>query len=142
MEHNLYTNLAARSKKQKTNLWPSELRSLGNLLEQETWNFDLDELVQAYCFELKSVLEKSTIEEMIQSLFKLEGHLEQLASKYNAFEDWPNLNEFYQHLSPVLLQSVLEVNKNEGNETPVLKGLMEGLRISLEEEIHIWQEKI
>ena len=45
-------------------------------------------------------------------------------------------------LSPILLRAVLESDLARDNSDDLIKGWLEALRIALEEEFYIWQEKL
>jgi hypothetical protein len=45
-------------------------------------------------------------------------------------------DEFYKNLSPLIMRSLLENVKDQGNAPQVLKSIKESLRIALEEELY------
>ena len=98
------------------------------------------ELVKALTNDLKNLLEIDEMEQLVHEIFKLETQISFLNDKG---KNVPDLNIFYQNLSPVLLRSLLEV-KAEGIEDPseLLNLWKEAIRIAIEEEFHVWQEKI
>ncbi len=97
-------------------------------------------IIQMFCHELKSLLSLDEPLELLKRVESLEFHLETLREEDS--QKVPNLDDFFRVLSPVLMRAVIEnIETNEGREA-LHQGFQEALRIAIEEEIHIWQEKI
>ena len=96
-------------------------------------------------------MEISDISILIKKINQLVQLLRQFKDE-EVYKELPNLDDFYRILSPVLLRSVSQtldslshdekINLNANGEESLLKGWLESLRIAIEEEIHIWQEKL
>ena len=101
------------------------------------------EIVESFCVEIKRILATGDLSELIEGIFALENTLEALASdpRYEG-DELPHLGDFYQHLSPLLLRLVVESQREGGDEESILQSWPEALRVSLEEEVYLWQEKI
>jgi hypothetical protein len=128
-----------------------KLISLRDLDADNSVHIDQNTIIQLFCNDLKSLLELTDLSELIKRL----NHLDQLLGHLNDEEfdhEIPNLDDFFRTLSPILLRSVSQTldslskeNENslqEDGEETLLMGWLESLRISIEEEIHIWQEKL
>lgn len=124
----------------KSLLFKEDGESLFSLKPEHVHRITTGRLLQMFCHDLKDLL---TIEEPLD-LFKrvesLEFHLESLREEDS--DKIPNLDDFFKVLSPVLMRAVIEnIESDEGREA-LHQGFLEALRIAIEEEIHIWQEKI
>lgn len=99
-------------------------------------------VIQAYCESLKDILLKNSLDEIIPEIFHIEQNLNFLIDEVNESEvEYPKLDEFYKHLSPIFLQSILEHLDDHESREKVMKSWKEAIRIAIEEEIYIWQEK-
>ena len=108
-------------------------------------------LITYFCNDLKNILKIGDIRNIIHKLNQLDHTLIHLKEEEINLET-PNLDDFFRTLSPVLLRSIeesldsmsmnLNTNEKRNGEESLLKGWLESIRISIEEEIHIWQEKI
>lgn len=110
-------------------------------------NYDLkkisrEEFIMAYCQELKEILGMRDLSLMIQSILALESDLMFIHEAIKDIKNLPRLRNFFIQLSPLLMQSFLEIKNNEDDEEAFHEGWIEAFRIALEEEIYIWQEKI
>lgn len=99
------------------------------------------EVIRHFLADLKELLEFSSAVEVIQGIHGIEALLNKLQDKYPGLE-LPNLIDFYQDLSPLLLQKYWEQRTNTFNEESTDHLFLESLFIAIEEEIYIWQEKI
>ena len=134
---NLYSNLNLFSKKLKGHLLAdNDELSLKSLYEKKDIN--VEDIEYAYINDLQRILEMSEIENIIVNMFELESNLENLVQKFSEENILPTLTNFYADLSPLLLQIILE--RGEAEES-VMKGWLEAIRIAIEKEIYIWQEK-
>jgi len=98
------------------------------------------ELIEALCNDFKEVLEIEDLSSLIHEIFKIENQISFLNDKG---KNVPDLSIFYQNLSPVLLRSLWEVlNDGEVKSEDLLSAWKEAIRIAIEEEFYIWQEKI
>mgnify|MGYP005637884885 CR=1 FL=1 len=134
-----------------SNILGNGMSSLFDLNIENLINIDQQTITFLFCNDLKSLLETSDLRELIKKL----NQLDQLLIQYREEEvdqDLPHLDDFFRILSPLLLRSVSQtldsiskdekINLNTNGEESLLMGWLESLRISIEEEIHIWQEKL
>ena len=138
-----YQNFKNRVQKNLTNCIFSETEelSLFNFTSEETIVPAREEdLVEALCSDFKRILEIEDLSELIHEVFKIENQIQFLKDKG---KNVPDLLIFYQNLSPVLLRSLWEVlNDGEKGADDILLSWKEAIRIAIEEEFYVWQEKI
>lgn len=93
-------------------------------------------LTNAFYLQLKELLAIESLDELIDGIFHLENMLasEELSGELAGEEGLPTLEGLYRHLSPTLLRVIQEGGTH--------KGIIEGIRISIEEELYVWQDKI
>lgn len=78
--------------------------------------------------------------EKLKKLLTLED-LGEIIDELLELEELPSQKDFFQHLSPLLLRATRENLKSSGSRELLLKGWKEALRVAIEEEVYIWQEK-
>ncbi len=116
-----------------------EKLSLDDFLSYDKLNESL--LIKSFMGELKSLLEINDAFFLIEALFELERKLAKLQEKFE--ETLPiQLTNFFEDLSPILLQKFWERRENPVSEETIDRLFLESIHIVLEEEIYIWQEKI
>ena len=129
------------SSKAKGPLLDRENVSLDDILKYE-FSFNQNEILIAFCNEIRALLELGHFAEMAEGVLLLEEKCERLRAHID-FEDkenLPSLSHFYFKLSPLLLRSLVR----EGDfieQDDIEKSWLESLRISLEEEFYFWKEK-
>lgn len=133
------------------NILCPEASLLSECDDQYISQLDRKTILHYFCNDLRKILENDDLQKMIRELNQLDQLLVHLREE-DINSDAPNLDEFFRILSPVLLRSIdeslntLSINKEseaqEEGENSLLKGWLESIRIAIEEEIHIWQEKI
>lgn len=105
-----------------------------------------EDFIKIYCSELKAILNQDNIRSMAVLIFELDKKIKKIitihADDFVFLEELPSLESLYRALSPLFLQTFIEIFDNDCDESLVAKGWLEALRISIEEEIYIWQEKI
>ncbi|MDD0854122.1 hypothetical protein HBN50_13500 [Halobacteriovorax sp. GB3] len=142
MEDLTYSNLGNKITKRVGHGEFDQTSSLSDFVKYETEGLITEyEIIIAFCNDLKSVLDKDSIKEMIKDILTIENNLNILSKKHFVRFELPDLEEFYKKLSPVLLQSVYENVDGSFDIDSVLHGWMESLRIAIEEELYLWQEK-
>lgn len=104
-----------------------------NLIDQKI-------LIRSYAHELEQLLKINSLYELSRSIINLETKLSKLEKFVQVDLEIPNLASFYLSLSPVFLQSIVEMNEMESNESAEIHWL-EAVRIAIEEELSVWQEK-
>ncbi len=145
MFEGLYSNITHKypQKLKKQGLYP-ELEKGELTLDvflEEGRVYDFQELGEAFIRNLKELLEEDQTLLLIEKISLLDGVLKKLKEFYTE-EEVPSLTDFYQDLSPVLMQKYWELNLNPPSKEAFDSLFLHSLHIALEEEIYIWQEKI
>jgi hypothetical protein len=94
-------------------------------------------IITAYCIDLKKILEINVLSSMIDNLFELEDALNAVNAQYeyHFLPQGPSLDQLYLQLSPLLLQSLVNHEENDlKNER-----WREILRVAIEEELYHWK---
>lgn len=135
MDSSLYTNLGMRKNRTFQEKRPEDNLTLKDFIEHKFTLHNEDELKKTFSRELKGLLQKDNIFDLISAFFELEADL---AAAVDAVDFEVNLNfdEFYKNLSPVLMRSLLENSNRPDNAHLILKSIKESLRIALEEELY------
>ena len=141
----------ATKNRTNVNVLNKNLAPLRDLNSEHLLHTDKNQIIQLFCNDLKQLLDISELRELIKKLNQLH-HLLLNLNDEGVYKDLPNLDDFFRVLSPVLLRSVSQAldtisqdeknNHSQSCEESLLMGWLESLRISIEEEIHIWQEKL
>ncbi|OIQ19735.1 MAG: hypothetical protein BM556_04430 [Bacteriovorax sp. MedPE-SWde] len=126
---------------------------LSNGIENDVYKIDelLDSVIpmnlidrklisRSYAFELEELLKVSSLYELSRAIINLERKLVKLEKVVQVDLEIPNLTNFYTSLSPVLLQSLVEIHELSDSEN-VENHWLDAVRIAVEEELAIWQEK-
>lgn len=134
----LYSNLGNKVNKVKKAL-PLEVNAdflLSDFLDHRFNLLTKEEYLKAFSNELKLVLAKNTLADIIEAFFELESH-HHLAETRVGFETKDiRFDEFYKNLSPVLLKSLFELKSDFAHKRgeKIEQTLIETLRISIEDE--------
>jgi hypothetical protein len=106
-------------------------------------NIDEEELRKSFLNEFKIILENQDLNKMIQQIFQIEEALVYFHEKHedlleNELNFSVSLKRFYQKLSPLLLQALLEHSATFSTESDqnVIQQWKEAIRIAVEEEIY------
>ena len=94
------------------------------------------ELKKVFIRELKLVLKKENLFDLINAFFELENHIHQILDQVEFEVSVLNFDEFYKNLSPVLMRAILENSKSPDNAEHILNSIKESLRIAIEEELY------
>lgn len=113
----------------------NELLTLKDFVEHKFIIKDQDELKRIFVKDLKRVLLKENLFDLIQGFFDLETDLGNAFEQLDFEVSLVNFDEFYKNLSPVLMRSLLENANQPDNAEMILKSIKEALRIALEEEL-------
>lgn len=137
MEKLVYSNLGLRKNKTFQSRRESEMLTLKDFVDSKWTIQNKDELKIAFIRDLKRLLLKENLYDLIQSFFDLEVTLN-LALEKLIIEDDAILNfeEFYKTLSPVLLRAILDNAKTDELNENLLDTIKESIRIAIEEEIY------
>ena len=112
-----------------------ELLTLKDFVDHKFIIKNQDELKRIFTKDLKRILLKENLFDLIQGFFDLETDLGNAFEQLDFEVSIVNFDEFYKNLSPVLMRSLLENAKQPDNAVMILKSIKEALRIALEEEL-------
>lgn len=130
-----YGSLGLRMKRTYRTNEASELLTLKDFVEHKFIIKNQDELKRIFAKDLKRVLLKENLFDLIQGFFDLETDLGNAFDQLDFEVSLVNFDEFYKNLSPVLMRSLLENANHPDNAEMILKSIKEALRIALEEEL-------
>jgi len=99
------------------------------------------QIFSAFIQNLKELLIEDNALSLIEKISLLDGTLKKIQEIFQD-EEIPHLSDFYQDLSPVLMQKYWEINQSTSDKETLDLFFLHSLHISLEEEIYIWQEKL
>ena len=130
-----YGSLGLRMKRTFRTNEVGELLTLKDFVDHKFIIKNQDELKRIFTKDLKRVLLKENLFDLIQGFFDLETDLGNAFEQLDFEVSLVNFDEFYKNLSPVLMRSLLENAKQPDNAVMILKSIKEALRIALEEEL-------
>lgn len=132
-----YGSLGLRANRSFKGKPSSELLTLKDFIERKFHIQDVAELKKIFIKDLKAILQKENLFDLIQSFFDLETDLSHASDLVDSDSEINliNFDEFYKNLSPVLMRALLENVGTPDNAPVILKSIKEALRISLEEEL-------
>lgn len=135
MEESTYSSLGLRMKRSFREKPEYELLTLKDFVAHKFVIHTQEELKKIFVKDLKKVLEKENLFDVIQGFFDLETDLNNAFERLDFETTLVNFDEFYKNLSPVLMRSLLENANQPDNAAMILKSIKEALRIALEEEL-------
>ncbi|MBC7714410.1 MAG: hypothetical protein H7177_13780 [Rhizobacter sp.] len=130
-----YNSLGLRANRTLREKQANELLTLKDFIERKFVIHNEEELKRIFVKDLKVVLQKEDIFDLIQSFFDLETDLSNAVERIDTEINLVNFDEFYKNLSPVLMRALLENESAPENAGAILKSIKEALRIALEEEL-------
>lgn len=133
-----YSNIHAKPKTRRSLL--KTKKGMDALLNEEQAPENND-IISHFIEDLKELLNFDSAADVIQGIHGIEASLNKLHDRFPGNEV-PHLSDFYQELSPLLLQKYWELRSNPLTEESTDHLFLESLFIAIEEEIYIWQEKI
>lgn len=133
-----YSNIHTKPKTRRSLL--KEKKGIDVLLNEGS-EFESRDVIQHFIEDLKELLQFTSAVDVIQGIHRIEASLNKLQDRFPGI-DLPQWNDFYQELSPLLLQKYWEQRINPLTDESVDHLFLESLFIAIEEEIYIWQEKI
>ena len=136
MEGSIYSNLGLKKNRTFQEKRDSKLYNLREIIERKFIVNEVSELKQAFINDLKNVLLKDDVFQLIESFFFLEQNLHLALDQVDFDTPVMNFEEFYKNLSPVLMRALLENVNNSANAEALLNSIKESIRIALEEELH------
>lgn len=136
MEGSVYSNLGLKMNRTFREKREEDVFTFKDFLEHKFTISTKEELKKTFARELKVVLQKENIFDLINSFFELEADLYHVLDLIEFEVKEYNFDEFYKNLSPVLMRSLLENAQSPDNAPLILKSIKESLRIALEEELY------
>ena len=130
-----YNSLGLRANRIAREKQANELLTLKDFIEHKFVIHNEEELKRIFVKDLKVVLQKEDIFDLIQSFFDLETDLSHAVERIDTEISLVNFDEFYKNLSPVFMRALLENAAAPDNAGAILKSIKEALRIALEEEL-------
>lgn len=140
MESSVYNTLGLKMNRTFPEKRDSEIFSLKDFLENKFVIHDENELRKVFTHDLKSILKKDSLFDVIQGFFELEQDLTHAFDRLDFEATIVNFDEFYKNLSPVLMRALFENKADPNNAEMILKSIKEALRIALEEELYQLEE--
>ncbi|OFZ24959.1 MAG: hypothetical protein A2381_12850 [Bdellovibrionales bacterium RIFOXYB1_FULL_37_110] len=98
------------------------------------------DIVEGYCDDLLKLLGEEDLRVMISGIFRIQNQLSELLEEKN-MDHSLSLDDFFRQLSPLLLEVLWETANQEVDQSQLLKKFQEAIRISLEEELYLWQDR-
>lgn len=136
MEKSAYANLGLKMNRTFREKREEEVFTLKDFLDHKWTISNNAELKKTFARELKSVLKKEDLFDLINSFFELESDLHLVLDQVEFEISILNFDEFYKNLSPVLMRSLLENSQTPDNAALLLQSIKESLRIAIEEELY------
>lgn len=136
MEGSVYSNLGLKMNRTFREKREEDIFTFKDFLEHKFTISTKEELKKTFARELKVVLQKENLFDLINSFFELEADLYHVLDLIEFEVKEYNFDEFYKNLSPVLMRSLLENAQSPDNAPLILKSIKESLRIALEEELY------
>lgn len=136
MEGSVYSNLGLKMNRTFREKREEDIFTFKDFLEHKFTISTKEELRKTFARELKVVLQKENLFDLISSFFELEADLYHVLELIEFEVKEYSFDEFYKNLSPVLMRSLLENAQSPENAPLILKSIKESLRIALEEELY------
>ena len=140
MENIIYSNLGNKINKTFKDKRENDLFTVKDFIENKWTIHQPEELKLTFIKDLKLLLKKENLFELIESFFELEHNMQLAEEKLALDSSLINLDEFYRNLSPVLLRGLMDQSNQSNNSEIILNSIKESMRISLEEQIYSIEE--
>ena len=142
MDGSVYSNLGLKINRTYPEKRAEEVFTLKDLLDHKCTITTNEELKKLFARELKIVLQKDNLFDLISGFFELETNLNLVLDQVEFEVSVLNFDEFYKNLSPVFMRSLLENSKTPDNAPLLIKSIKESLRIALEEELYQLEDRL
>ena len=142
MDGSVYSNLGLKINRTYPEKRAEEVFTLKDLLDHKWTITTNEELKKLFARELKIVLQKDNLFDLISGFFELETNLNLVLDQVEFEVSVLNFDEFYKNLSPVFMRSLLENSKTPDNAPLLIKSIKESLRIALEEELYQLEDRL
>ncbi len=141
MDRSVYSNLGLKINRTFREKRDDEVFTLKDFLDHKWTITSNDELKKTFVRELKLILKKENLFDLIHSFFELENDLNLVVDQVDFKSSVVNFDEFYKNLSPILMRSLLENAQAPENAQLLLQSIKESLRIALEEELYQLEDR-
>jgi hypothetical protein len=137
MNSESYNSLGVKANRTFRDRPANELLTLKDFIQKKFVIQNVTDLKAIFIKDLKVVLQKNNLFDLIQSFFDLESDLALACERLDPESEINliNFDEFYRNLSPVFMRALLENAHAPENATLLLKSIKEAFRIALEEEL-------
>lgn len=136
MDNIVYSNLGSRLNKTFKDKRESELSTVKDVIANKWSIQEKSELKTIFINDLKKLLTKENLFDLIEKFFELENDLNTAQEKLFIEEDLINFDEFYKNLSPVLMRAMLDIAQSSTQSDVILASIKESIRIAIEELIY------
>lgn len=139
MENSIYSNLGNRLNKRFQDKREMEHFTIKDFVDNKFQINSVVELKSLLVKELKELLKKENLFDLVQSFVDLEHNLELASDKLDSqslLETPINFELFHRNLSPVLMRSILDNLNNKNDEKQIMLSIKESIRIAIEEVIY------
>ena len=136
MEGSVYNNLGLKMNRTFREKRDESIFTLKDFIDHKFLIQNNEELKRTFARDLKIVLQKENVFDLIGQFFELETNLLNAIDLVDFEVENFNFDEFYKNLSPVLMRALLENVQQSENAAQILKSIKESLRIALEEELY------
>lgn len=145
-DHIVYNSIGTNKRLKSSADFKEAECTFKDLLSRTWGEVTAAQAISAYTTELKGILEEEDLAQIVRKIFSLQSSLNQLRSTVD-LEAIPTLDSFYKNLSPVFLQVLYQYLSGEQNARvldpeQVMSQWVAALRVALEEEYYLWQEKL
>lgn len=103
-----------------------------------------DILIKCYINELKYILDIESLPLFVQKFINFAENWEDLISNsdFEFEDDLPSTKNYYEKLGPLMMRSILSSFSEDSHPKHIQKNWMETLRVSIEEDLYDWQDRI
>ena len=142
MEGSVYSNLGLKMNRTFKEKREEEVFTLKDYIEHKWVIHNVEELKKTLSRELRLVLAKESLFELIDTFFELENNLAHVVSMIDFDASEINFDEFYKNFSPLLLRSIHENSSHPEKSDQILRAIKESFRIALEEDVYALENRI
>jgi hypothetical protein len=142
MEGSVYSNLGLKMNRTFKEKREEDIFTLKDLIDHKWVIHSSEELKKALSKELRTVLAKESLFELIDAFFELESNLAHVVSMLDFETAEINFDDFYKNFSPLLLRSIHENSSHPENSEQILRAIKESFRIALEEDVYSLENRI
>jgi hypothetical protein len=142
MEGSVYSNLGLKMNRTYKEKREEEVFTLKDYIDHKWVIHNTSELKKTLSRELRLVLAKESLFELIDAFFELESNLAHVVSMVDFDASELSFDEFYKNFSPLLLRSIHENSAYPEKSEQILRAIKESFRIALEEDVYTLENRI